>query len=553
MNDNKGLNAVSRNASKGDVQSLYQLYINEYNDNKENKTYTYPILNEISSKANDGEFILREVVFNNFRGLSNLTLRLDDQITVIIGNNGVGKSSILDGISITLSWLKSNILREDRPGRDIKELDINNNANLSSITSRISFANSTFPFMIANSKQGSKERITNDLLHVKTLAGIYRHSNEFNQQINLPLLSYYSIHRADEASTGFDGKNKKNKKRVSSNWTKLGAYEETGFNRQDFDGFIEWLKFIYVSSRENSIDNKVSMINRLQSEINGALDVIRHLPEGFEHIVEPLKLEISIKEKRIVDIKSDLGLNNQEYAQRLINGVVDSFLKFLPNLDKINFKFVKDSLVVSFIKNGVELSPSQLSQGEKSLLTLIGDIAKRLVLLNPSLDNPLCGKGIVLIDEIDLHLHPGWQQIIIENLIETFPNIQFVISTHSPQVLSTVPKKCIRILKEECNEFSGMKELIAVSPKFQTKGVMSADVLSIIMGIDPTPSVDEADWLYEYKELIELGKYQTQRGLELKKMLLNHFGEDHPLIMECNNIIALQEIKNKIAERKGKV
>lgn len=547
MSDNNEFTAVSRNAQKGDIQSLYQLYLNEYDVHKDDLEYEYNELTEISTRASQDALILNEVFFNNFRGLSSLNLRFDEQLTVIVGNNGIGKSSVLDGISIALSWLKSNILREDRPGREIKELDIHNNTSSASISSVISFSNSFFRFMIAGSKVGSKEKVTNELLHVKTLAGIYRHSDEFNPFINLPLISYYSIHRASEALINIDGKNKRKK---SNKWTKLGAYEEVGFNRQDFESFIEWFKFIYVSSRENSDDEKSLKASRLESEIRGALEVIRKLPEGFDHIIEPLKLEISSKRKEIQDIKSDFGLSNQEYAHRLLHGIAKAFLAFLPNLNDITFRFVKDSLVVEFVKNGVALLPNQLSQGEKTLLALIGDLAKRLVLLNPSLDNPLEGKGIVLIDEIDLHLHPGWQQIIIGNLLKTFPNVQFIITTHSPQVLSTVPKKCIKILKAEYDDASKKNKLFAFSPKYQTKGVMSADVLSMIMEIDPTPSVEEADWIYDYKELIETNAYQTKSAIDLRTKLLNHFGEKHPLIMECDNIIILQEIKNKIAKKK---
>ncbi|XOQ70637.1 AAA family ATPase [Neisseria polysaccharea] len=87
-------------------------------------------------------------------------------------------------------------------------------------------------------------------------------------------------------------------------------------------------------------------------------------------------------------------------------------------------------------KNNLEFEVSQLSQGEKSLMALIGDIARRLAMLNPSLENPLNGHGIVIIDEADLHLHPQWQRQLIERLTKTFPNCQFVLSTHSPLVIS---------------------------------------------------------------------------------------------------------------------
>ncbi|WP_250666481.1 AAA family ATPase, partial [Escherichia coli] len=81
---------------------------------------------------------------------------------------------------------------------------------------------------------------------------------------------------------------------------------------------------------------------------------------------------------------------------------------------------------------------------------MIGDIAYRCIKLNPHLggDAARQTRGVVLIDEVDMHLHPRWQQIILTQLREVFPQIQFVITTHSPQVLTSVPSECIRILKD---------------------------------------------------------------------------------------------------------
>lgn len=76
-----------------------------------------------------------------------------------------------------------------------------------------------------------------------------------------------------------------------------------------------------------------------------------------------------------------------------------------------------------------------MSDGEKCTIALFGDLARRMALANPNKDNPLDGEGIVLIDEIELHLHPLWQRRILNVLKKVFPNIQFIVSTHSPQVL----------------------------------------------------------------------------------------------------------------------
>ena len=87
-------------------------------------------------------------------------------------------------------------------------------------------------------------------------------------------------------------------------------------------------------------------------------------------------------------------------------------------------------------KNEITLSIFQLSDGEKTLLALIADIARLLVIYNPSLSNPILGNGIILIDEIELHLHPNWQRTVIGKLKNTFPNCQFILTTHSPIVIS---------------------------------------------------------------------------------------------------------------------
>jgi predicted ATP-binding protein involved in virulence len=98
-------------------------------------------------------------------------------------------------------------------------------------------------------------------------------------------------------------------------------------------------------------------------------------------------------------------------------------------------------------KQGQELIVNQLSDGEKCSLAMVGDLARRLAITNPGLRNPLEGSAVVLIDEIELHLHPKWQREIIPALTRTFPNCQFIITTHSPQVISQVKPDGIYILE----------------------------------------------------------------------------------------------------------
>ena len=115
----------------------------------------------------------------------------------------------------------------------------------------------------------------------------------------------------------------------------------------------------------------------------------------------------------------------------------------------------------SFVINKGEekLDFNQLSDGEKSYMALIFDIVRKMAMTHPSLENPLNGDGIVLIDEVDLHLHPSWQREVIDKLKQLLPNCQFFISTHSPHVVSSVNlktgDKLILITNGEAIEFIG--------------------------------------------------------------------------------------------------
>ena len=128
------------------------------------------------------------------------------------------------------------------------------------------------------------------------------------------------------------------------------------------------------------------------------------------------------------------------------------------------------------MKKGNELFKiSQLSDGEKCYITLVCDIARRLAMANP-VGNPLDGEGVVLIDEIDLHLHPKWQQTVVSRLVETFPNCQFFITTHSPIVASDVKGSVF-----------GIKEGM-IYPQ-QTFGKLSSNILSSVFDVSMARSL----------------------------------------------------------------
>ena len=111
-----------------------------------------------------------------------------------------------------------------------------------------------------------------------------------------------------------------------------------------------------------------------------------------------------------------------------------------------NLRVQEEPLRLLVDKDGETLDLSQLSDGERSFLAMICDLGRRLALANPLLDNPLQGAGVVLIDELELHLHPKWQRQIIHNLTKTFPRCQFIATTHSPQVVASVEPDQVLLL-----------------------------------------------------------------------------------------------------------
>jgi len=184
---------------------------------------------------------------------------------------------------------------------------------------------------------------------------------------------------------------------------------------------------------------------------------------------------------------------------------------------------------------------SQLSDGYKIVLVLVLDIVSRILEANSSLpkitpEQLLETEGIVLIDEVDLHLHPSWQQRILIDLQRTFPGIQFIVTTHSPQVVSSVPRECVRILDHG--------QILPFEK--QTQGVESQEILSQIFGTDPAPQNDsKVQMLNNYADLAVQGKAESEEGKKIYRDLVSHFGEQyHPL--------QRIEIQRKfIAKRKG--
>jgi predicted ATP-binding protein involved in virulence len=194
----------------------------------------------------------------------------------------------------------------------------------------------------------------------------------------------------------------------------------------------------------------------------------------------------------------------------------------------------------------LELEISQLSDGYSRILTIIMDYARRLGLANQYCDAvSAAGPGVILIDEIDLHLHPSWQQRVLPDLMRAFPGTQFIVTTHSPQVLTTVNRENIRILARNDN---GVWK--AEKPREETKGIESSSAMNDVMGVNQVPCVQEAAWRNEYTALIEDGNHNSPEGTNLRDKLVKLYGVQHPIILDFDRLIRFQEFKRKQAAKR---
>ena len=179
-------------------------------------------------------------------------------------------------------------------------------------------------------------------------------------------------------------------------------------------------------------------------------------------------------------------------------------------------------------KDGCALDVRQLSKGERGVIALVLDIARRLWLANPSLKDPIGeGRGIVLIDEIDLHLHPKWQRDLVGKLCKTFPNCQFVATTHSPQVIGEVEASKIRVIQDG-----------NVSLPVRSFGVDTNRLLADLMGTPPR-KWEVQEKIRHMSALVDEERYEEAlKAIEELETLL---GESDPETTRARTLICLLE------------
>ena len=344
-------------------------------------------------------------------------------VTIFIGNNGSGKTTILESLIISMSWFVARVRSRRSNVSTFSKMMVKNDTDGGGCSIDIDYKNNNYNFIIKESKRGknSEHGYRNILNELTQLVGIFREKYTQNSKTSLPLIALYPVERiVDKIGLKIYG---------GYMPEPIDGYDIGLSKGVDFEDFFEWF--------------------RLREDIEN--EKIRNL---FAHGLLPKK------EK----------LTKEEDTQ--LKAVRKAIKVFIPEFD--NLRVYRNPLSMLVDKNGEELDVNQLSQGEKSLMALVGDIARRLAIMNPALENPLEGDGIVLIDEVDMHLHPQWQRKIVNRLSDTFPNCQFVLTTHSPLVISD-PKE---VLVYELNngEITKLESLYGEDVNSVLLGTMNTDI-----------------------------------------------------------------------------
>ena len=183
-----------------------------------------------------------------------------------------------------------------------------------------------------------------------------------------------------------------------------------------------------------------------------------------------------------------------------------ALLTMMPEAESIEVSAREGQPVIRF-KDGAVQPFGNLSDGQKTIFALTTDIARRMCLLNPEYDDEVLTKtsGIIAIDELDVHLHPKWQRRIAHTLQNTFPAIQFICASHSPQILGELPPESVLLLQDSC----------AVHPT-QSLGLDTSTVLSMVMDAEPL-NRDVADEYDAVRDLIDKEDYD-QAKLRISKL-----------------------------------
>lgn len=409
-----------------------------------------------------------KIRLHNFRCFSELEMQFDSMLTVLVGDNGAGKTAVLEGLAVCLGRILTELPK--LKGTSLRESDI-----------RVAQAEGRY----VKAGPALVEIWTNDGIHWRRSLGKWLKGKSYSMRVSrdvsfkeymqtlrnaiaqggnvsIPLFVYYGNSRSVLVLP-------KRRRAFKKEFERLEALQQALEPNTRFKPFFEW--FYKVEYEEMKI----------------ARDSPGYVHPGLQAV-------------RTVMERCFPGFRN-------------------PRIEVRPLRFMLDN------PSGLPLHFEQLSDGYRTMLALVMDLARRMVLANPHLEQPLETEALVLIDEVDLHLHPRWQQSVLNDLTRAFPNAQFIVTTHSPQVLTTVPWDKIRIIRDG--------EVHAAPPG--TEGAEASRLLKRVLGVEVRPrGLEATKELHEYLALVDDDAWDSPRAVELRQRLDQRYKGEEPALLEAD-------------------
>jgi predicted ATP-binding protein involved in virulence len=423
---------------------------------------------------------IKQLRLKNFRGIKDLELNFDitQPAAALVGINGVGKSSILDSIS---ALVRSHGLIAD----EYRSVFVNTDLESGTIIP----TNEKLKSIFQDQDIRFGETLTCNGISVDFEGHeIYWEIEKFKEKDCHPMIS-------DDRDSLLKG--------IA--------------NEYDAKRFVA----TYYSA------------NRKSFEINNRLLPIHDYPESSLNKLDIIDFhEFTNWFQKLEDLENETRLsidnNHRDIKLEATRKAIYSMLG--DGYSNLRMKRAIDKLTI--YKGDQEIELDWLSDGEKGLLALAGDLARRLAITYPDSSNPLKEAGLVLIDEIELHLHPAWQRIILQRLTATFPGCQFIVTTHSPQVLSNVQPECIHVLAIEDGN-------VVVKRPDRSYGRDSNRILEDIMGVTKRPPAIEAQILELFRVIHDGELSQAKKMIQ---DLATEIGMDEPELIRAASTIHRREV-----------
>lgn len=319
----------------------------------------------------------------NFKGVEKMKLEFSSGVNLLIGNNGVGKTTLLEALALSMQnyFNRMNGITK----KSIKKNDVHFTSNLVG--------------------DASQHRV-------------YSNPTVIKSKINLDGMEYSSeISREDE---------------TNATRTKYAGKELAAAGRELINSQTKILPVICYFSTSRVVDTqKVSTSsvgkNKLNDRRCGYMDCLNATLDRKALTDWAFKMAMAEYRK---------GMPIAEYEA--FKKAVGTFMQKMNDLDEIPLvEYTRDFEDITYTENGKTMLVNYLSAGYQSLLWMLMEISFRVALLNPEMADYSQAEGIVLIDEIDMHLHPRWQWKILDALHSSFPKVQFIAATHSPIIISS--------------------------------------------------------------------------------------------------------------------